>query len=351
MIAQGTVAAWPVPAGFAPAAHPVAFFDMPQKENNVHAAMFWGDVPFLQRADANKTVEWLMGLDFIAVAEIYNSTVVKYADIVVPSTSRFECSEDWKAIRISNGCVHLQQKVLDPMFEAKDDLEIERMILARWGYDKYLPETYEQLARHNLTKTSANIQGITFEDLVENDGMVPIPGFVHTASGIHAPKLNTHTGKAELYYESLIGEGLAFPKFEEPIEAYEGNPLKEKYPLIFIQGKSRFRMHSYLSSATWFWQMFEPMLMLHPSDAEERGLAEGDEVRVYNDRGEFVTVVTLDQTVRPGTAFMVEESFDHYYKSGLLQNVTNNHIQPRTYKMMHGGQVPYNDTLVEIEKA
>ncbi len=348
----GALASWPIPQGFGVAAHPVRFFDMPTTENNVHAAMFFGDVPFLQRGDANQTAAWLKSLDFIAVAEIYLSTVCDYADIVIPSTSRFECAEPWKTLRASTGYLHLQQQVVEPLFEAKDDLEIERLILAHWGYDQYLPKTYEELARYILEHNGGNLAGITFEDLVKANGMVRIPGTEdQTKAGIHTPVVPTHTGKAELYYEDLLSEGLAFPQFEEPSEAYAANPLKEKYPFIFIQGKSRFRMHSYLSSSPWFQQMFEPTLMLNPIDAKEQGFSTGDEVRVCNDRGEFVTTITVDESIRPGVAFMYEEQFSRFYKSGLLQNVTNSAVGPRGYAQLHGAQVPWNDTLIAIEKA
>lgn len=348
-----TFPAWPTAEGFKPAAHPVPFFDMPVKENNVHAVMFFGDVPFLQRGNANETAEWLKGLDFVAVAEIYNSTVVSYADIVLPSTSRFECSEDWKALRSLFGNVLLQQKALEPMFEAKDDLEIERLILAKWDCDQYLPETYEELARFQLSKSQdKKIEGLTFEKLVEAGGVYHMPAAVDpTVTGATTPVLKTHTGRAELYYENLIEFNQAFPQFEEPSEAYADNPLAEKYPLIFLTGKTRFRNHSYMSNTPWFHQMYGEPLMLNPVDASSRGLKDGDTVRVFNDRGEFTAMLQVDESIRPGSAYMAEERFLQYSPGGLMQNVTNSTCIPRSYTGTHGAQVPFNDNLVEIKKA
>jgi len=346
-------AMWPIAEGFKPAPHPVPFFDMPTKENNVHAVMFFGDVPFLQRGNANETAEWLKSLDFVAVVEIYKSTVVSYADIVLPSTSRFECSEDWKALRSQFGNVLLQQKAIEPLFEAKDDLEIERLILAKWDCDKYLPKTYEELARHQLSNsTDEKISGLTFEKLVEAGGVYHIPAAVDpTVTGPTTQVLKTHTGRAELYYENLVEFGQAFPQFEEPSEAYAGNPLAERYPLIFITGKTRFRNHAYLSSAPWIGEIFVNPLMLNPVDAEARGLEDGDEVRVFNDRGEFTAMLQIDASIRPGSAFMAEERFLQHSPGGLMQNVTNSSCIPRSYTGIHGAQVPFNDNLVEIQKA
>lgn len=345
--------AWPTAQGFAPAKHPVPFFDMPVKENNVHAVMFFGDVPFLQRGNANETAEWLKSLDFVCVAEIYNSTVCSYADIVLPSTSRFECAEDWKALRTLFGNVALQQKALEPMFEAKDDLEIERLILAKWDCDQYLPKTYEELARHMLDKsTDPNIEGLTFDKLVEMGGVYHIPAAKDpTVTGATTPMLKTHTGRAEVYYENLVEFGQAFPQFEEPSEAYAGNPMAEKYPLMFITGKTRFRNHSYMSNTPWFHQMYSEPLMMNSVDVNARGLKDGDTVRVFNDRGEFTATLLVDESIRPGMAYMAEERFLQYSPGGLMQNVTNSTPIARSYTGTHGAQVPFNDNLVEIQKA
>lgn len=48
---------------------------------------------------------------------------------------------------------------------------------------------------------------------------------------------------------------------------------------------------------------------------------------------------------------MAETTYTKYYKEGFLQNVTNSARNERCYAMFHGPQIPYNDTLVQIEKA
>ncbi|MBR2789346.1 MAG: molybdopterin-dependent oxidoreductase, partial [Eggerthellaceae bacterium] len=344
--------AWPMTGAIGAAPHPVPFFDMPQKANDVHAAIFFGDVPFLQRGNSNQTAEWLKSLDFVGVVEIYMSTVCAYADIILPSTSRFECSEDWKALRTQFGYVALQQKAIEPLWEAKDDLEIERLILAKWGADQYLPKTYEELTKKQLAGISANAKACTWEYLTTNNGYFHIPTAVDPlVTGPLTPKLATHTGRAEVYYENLISFGQAFPRFEEPSEAYAGNPLAAKYPLTFLTGKTRFRNHSYMSNTPWFHQMYDEPLMMNPQDVAARGLKDGDTVRVFNDRGEFTAMLWADETIRPGSVYMAEERFLQYSPGGLMQSVTNSLPIARSYTGVHGAQVPFNDNLVQVEKA
>ena len=154
-----------------------------------------------------------------------------------------------------------------------------------------------------------------------------------------------------MYYENLISFGQAFPQFEEPSEAYAGNPLASKYPLTFLTGKTRFRNHSYMSNTPWFHQMYDEPLMMNPVDVQARGLKDGDTVRVFNDRGEFTALLWADETIRPGSCYMAEERFLQYSPGGLMQSVVNSTPIARSYTGTHGAQVPFNDNLVQVEKA
>ena len=90
---------------------------------------------------------------------------------------------------------------------------------------------------------------------------------------------------------------------------------------------------------------------ISPNDAASRGIENGDDVRVSNDRGSFVARPAVNNAIMDGTLFMAETTYNHYYKEGFLQNVTNSARQQRCYDMLYGPQIPFNDTLVEIEKA
>ena len=43
------------------------------------------------------------------------------------------------------GHVMLANGMVDPMFESKSDLQIERLLAAQWGLEDLLPESYEEL--------------------------------------------------------------------------------------------------------------------------------------------------------------------------------------------------------------
>ena len=47
-------------------------------------ALTFGDAFTLEAANANDTLEWVKSLDFFAIIDIYHSSAVDYADIVLP---------------------------------------------------------------------------------------------------------------------------------------------------------------------------------------------------------------------------------------------------------------------------
>ena len=74
-------------------------------------------------------------------------------------------------------------------------------------------------------------------------------------------------------------------------------------------------------------------------------------VPVVDDRGSFVATALVNRSLQPGVLFMAETTYTRYYKEGFLQNVTNSARLERGYSMFFGPQIPYNDVLVEVEKA
>lgn len=344
---------WVLPAEFNYGNTGVAMYEFPDMGDKcpIHCALTFGDAFTLEAANANKFLDWVKTLDFFAICDIYHSSVVDYADIVLPACTKFECDEDVHHLRESMGYVSLASKAIDPLFESKTDLEIERMIAAQFGRDIYMPSSYQEYAEHAFDGAKGNVAGISIDYLRNHQGIMKIGGQEKLPDGRADQVYPTPTTKFEVYYPNLLEQGQAFPVYERAVESYTDNPLREKYPLQFMQGKSRFRIHAYYSASTWFQEFFGPAVNISPADAEARGLATGDDIRVFNDRGEFVACAIVNPGLREGETFMCETTYNRYYKEGFLQNVTNDARNQRCYEMLHGPQILYNDTLVEIEKA
>ncbi len=348
---NATLGAWPLPEGAKTTPSTMGFYDIVQKPNNVHAAFFFGDIPTQKAANWNKTRAWLESLDFVALADIYHSSVADYVDLVLPVCSKFECADEVGGIKCANAHILENQKVIDPLFESKSDFYIEKGIAEAMGLGQYYPENGEEFARALLDSDDPLMAGITYERLAEEGGAVRLNG----TESLLAPEVGmsyaTPSGRQEPYYENLLAYGQAFPRWEEPQEAYAGNPLREKYPLSFIQSRSRFRVHSTYTGAAWIQQLFEPHIELNPTDAEARGLEDGAKVEVFNDRGSFTTALRLNESIQPGSAYMAESSYASALDGTMMQSVSNDTLNERGYALPYGPMIPYNDTLIEIKKA
>lgn len=348
---NATLGTWPLPEGAKTTPSTMGFYDIVQKPNNVHAAFFFGDIPTQKAANWNKTRAWLESLDFVALADIYHSSVADYVDLVLPVCSKFECADEVGGIKCANAHILENQKVIDPLFESKSDFYIEKGIAEAMGLGQYYPENGEEFARALLDSDDPLMAGITYERLAEEGGAVRLNG----TESLLAPEVGmsyaTPSGRQEPYYENLLAYGQAFPRWEEPQEAYAGNPLREKYPLSFIQSRSRFRVHSTYTGAAWIQQLFEPHIELNPTDAEARGLEDGAQVEVFNDRGSFTTALRLNESIQPGSAYMAESSYASALDGTMMQSVSNDTLNERGYALPYGPMIPYNDTLIEIKKA
>ena len=81
-------------------------------------------------------------------------------------------------------------------------------------------------------------------------------------------------------------------------------------------------------------------------DAAKRGLAEGDWVEIYNDRGAFQAKVEIAGTVKPGVAVSTGIYWAKFSRKGQSVNATTS-----TALTDMGGGATFFDNLVEIRRA
>ncbi len=87
----------------------------------------------------------------------------------------------------------------------------------------------------------------------------------------------------------------------------------------------------------------EPELVIHPADAEPRGISTGSRVVVHNDRGEFLAVAHVEDKVRAGTVWAPSIWWGKYAADGRNANHTTSQ---RETDMGHGPV--FYDNLVEV---
>jgi len=306
-------------------------------------ALWFAFINFLnQCVDCNKIInEFFPKLDFIVQTELFMTSTARYADLLLPVCSFLEFSD---FIPQPYPYLQLQQKVIEPLYESKSDINIVAGVAERLGFGKYFKGGEEGLI--DLILDHPSLKGVSIESLKMGAMYLKeIP-----EGGKFTLPFRTPSGKIELYAESLIEEGQALPLFLEPIEA-PISPGEKKYPLIFIQGHSRFRTHTGFANVSSLLELNpEPLIEINPIDAKKRSISDNDMVTVFNDRGRTTLKARLTEGVRPGVVNITEGWWIDQFKEGSVNHLTHDIINPVQDKI-YEPNMHMNDVAVEIIKS
>lgn len=275
--------------------------------------VYWaGGNPFHHHQNIPRLRRALSRVDTIVVHDPYWTAMAKHADIVVPSTTAFE-RDDYSGSR-NDPLLVAMPKLTEPYAQSQDDYTTFAALAERLGFGDRFTEgrTAAQWLRHMYEKWSA---GIDFDvpdyDEFWRRGSVRLPtepGLTLLADFRADPlahRLATPSGRIEIFSEDIAGFGYddcaGHPTWFEPAE-WLGGERALTYPLHLIANQPASRLHSQLdgggTSQGTKVQGREPIRM-HPVDAAARGLAAGDVVRVFNDRGSCLAGVVVDDGLRP----------------------------------------------------
>ena len=229
---------------------------------------------------------------FTVVLEQFQTDTADYADFVLPATTFLEHTD----LYLAYGHYYLQlaRPALAPPGETRPNTEVFRALAARMGFDDAcFRDSDDDMLRTLLATDHPFLQGITLEDLDRDHSIrlkiapagQPFQPFAQGGFG-------TPSGKCEFHAETLT--------YTPPIESRFGDQtLRARFPLELISPKNDDSMNSTFAyrpendAAT-------AALHIHSSDAAARGIASGDQVRVFNQRGSCLLRAEVDGVVHPG---------------------------------------------------
>ncbi len=310
----------------------------------VRAMIVYNSNPAAVAPDRNPVLRGMAREDlFTVVLEHFQTDTADYADILLPATTQLE---HWD-IHLSYGhhYVTLNQPSIEPLGEALPNSEIFRRIAARMGLDHpSLRDDDVTMIRQALASKSDKLEGVTFETLVEKGWVrlnLPTP-YLPFAKG----EFLTPSGKCELYSPRMAEMGLdPVPAFTAPYEFPENVPaLAARYPLTLISSPAhQFLNSTFVNIDSLRRGAREPECLLHPIDAERRGIGVGARVVVHNDRGAFTAVARVEETIRPGVVWAPSIWWGKFAADGANANQTTSQ---RETDMGHGPV--FYDNLVEV---
>jgi anaerobic selenocysteine-containing dehydrogenase len=310
----------------------------------VRALVVYNSNPGAVAPDRNAVLRGMAREDlFTVVLEHFQTDTADYADIVLPATTQLE---HWD-VHLSYGhhYVTLNQPSIEPLGEALPNSEIFRRLAARMGLDEPMFRDDDvTLIRQALGGSHGRLEGVTFETLCEKGWLrlnLPKPYLPYVDGGFTTP-----SGKCELYSQRMADMGLdPLPAFTPPYEFPEQVPaLAERYPLTLISSPAhQFLNSTFVNVESLRRAANEPECLLHPLDAERRGIAVGARVVVHNDRGAFTAVARVEEGIRPGVVWAPSIWWGKFAADGANANQTTSQ---RETDMGHGPV--FYDNLVEV---
>lgn len=312
-------------------------------------AMMWPQSHEYQQAFAD--------MDFVVAADFYNNPWTHdYVDMLLPVAMSFERAAP---LTIFGRKIFLREPIVEPAGEARSDYRICCDIGTALGYSEEFwgggPESDENCLREIL-RTIKVENPPTLEDLRAASPagieipMVGEPQIKKYELGVlredGQPGFTSPTGKVEFTSEILREHGFEpLPKYVEPVYSPVSTPeVAQEFPLVMNSGsRVPFYTHSKERHLPWLNQfMPEPVVKLTKADADERGLSDGDKVRItspVNKEG-IEAKLEVTNTLRPGMIDMF-----HGWSKANVNELISRDFDPIS------GFPPFKEGLCQVQKA
>lgn len=300
--------------------------------------------------DSNRIInEVIPAIDFIVTVDPWWTWTAKYSDVVLPACTYWE---HWDLVDRSPWAM-FNQPAIEPMGESKSDVEIMSLLAKKTGVEAYWSKTDEEWVRQFVSTDHPAWDDLDWERDVVEQGIYGRSDALYDPAIVYADGAGykTDTGKFEFYTESMTAFGEEVPTWQPPCEDPREGELAAKYPLVYIQYHDRLNVHTqHILNPALEVVQDEPLLQMNPADAQARGIAHGDVVRVLNDRGDMKIRVFLTEGIIPGTVATQSGWTPDYFIEGCYQNLTHHTIcdAEEAYSMTNSA---FYDVLVEVEKA
>ena len=299
-----------------------------------------------------KGLRALQAPEFTVIHELFLTPTARYADIILPAAHFFEREDigmPWGSM--SAGFVPMN-KVVEPAGETKSDLKIFQELSERLGIAGYSDRADEEWLKEFLASTPGMPEYKTWKEKPFFEAAHEKP-WVAFRKEIESPEENpfpTPSGKIEIHSQKLADmKNPLIPPIPKYIEPWEGprDPLAKKYPLQLINPHARGRANSMFDNIPALRKLNDQDVWLSPDDARARSIRDGDEVRVYNDRGQLVTKAKVTDRIMPGVASMEAGAWYCPDQKGIDRGGCVN-VLTRDAKSPCGA-FPCNTCLVQVE--
>jgi anaerobic selenocysteine-containing dehydrogenase len=302
----------------------------------IAATMIYNHNPVATHPDQNRMRQALARDDlFVVGCDVVMTDSMAYADVVLPAASHFEYADLYGAY----GHSYLQraEPVIPCVGESLPNTEIFRRLAARFGFnDPMFGDDDATLMDAAMDAADTRLQGFSPSEVPLDRAML-----IAAEDGealVMCKTLNpaTPSGKIELFCQDLEDRfGYGVPRYEA---------LARDLPFIIISPSSSKRTNATFGGCTES-QGIE-ILEINPADAAERGISEGDEVKVWNDLGEVHLTARLTDAVRTGVLYSPKGTWLATSSTGQTVNA----LIPSDIRTDIEDGACYNETFVDVAR-
>ncbi|HXC81036.1 MAG TPA: molybdopterin-dependent oxidoreductase, partial [Trebonia sp.] len=258
-------------------------------KGGVRGMYMLGENPFLSDPNINKVRKALSALEFLVVQDIFLTETAEFADVILPASSYLEKDGSYTN---TDRRVQLGRKVLGTPGQARVDWEVVQDIANRIGLDWHY-ESARQVFEE-MVSVIASYKNLSYDNLGLTGKLYPNPDPERSDGTVvmFTEKFNTNDGLAHLVPAEWL------PAKELP---------DEQYPFVLNTGRMLEHWHtgsmtrrSYALDAI----APKPLVFVHPDDAAQLGLADGELARVSSRRGAIELEVKVSHREQRGNCFI-----------------------------------------------
>ncbi|WP_321816181.1 MULTISPECIES: molybdopterin oxidoreductase family protein [unclassified Paraburkholderia] len=310
----------------------------------IEAVVVYNSNPVAVAPDSAKVAAGFAREDlFTIVLEQFQTDTADYADLLLPATTQLEHLDVHK----SYGHTHVMANLpaIAPVGEARPNTEIFRSIArAMQLTEPALFDSDEEVAASAFDWSDPAFNGAGWSTLKENAWIkLDIADAPFANGGFRTP-----TGKCEFYSEALAQAGMdPLPDYLPPYESADHAPeLAARYPLAMISPPARnFLNSTFVNVESLRATEGEPHVDLNPADAATRNIADGDQVRIFNDRGSMSARARVSERAREGLVV----GLSIWWKKLAPDGRNANEVTSQALTDL-GGSATFYDCLVEVER-
>lgn len=324
-----------------------------------------------QHSDINRTHEILQdenACEMIVVIDNHLTSSAKYADIVLPDLTTSEQADFCMDGKAANMPYFIYaDKVIEPQFESRSIYQICSDLAKRLGVEEQFTEgrTQEEWLRHLYAETRKIDASLPDFETVRKQGIVkrvdPNGHFVAYQAFREDPiknPLKTASGKVEIYSAALakiasewvLAEGDVIdplPIYTTPFEGWD-SPMRKQFPLQLTGFHHKGRCHSTYGNVDVLKQAAQQEMWINPVDAESRGISNGAQIRIFNERGEVLINAKVTPRIMPGVVAVGEGAWYTPDAKGVDRNGSMNVLTTQRPSPLAKGN-PQHTNLVDVQ--